>query len=146
MAVASDLEAVVRVRPVAVSVLSTAMLVAAAPSVRAADGWTPHRDGGRSVRLAVYDSGRVGHALITVHRVGRGWEVDALVTKEVDDPGCIYLATDDGEDGGQGREIGAQCGSADTTTRMISHTEFRRLVLGWVDGDGVPVSRRSVRL
>lgn len=146
MVVASDLEAVVRVRPVAVSVLSAAMLVAAAPSVQAADGWTPHRDGGRSVRLAVYDSGRVGHAVITIHRVGRGWEVDALVTKEVDDPGCIYLATDDGEDGGQGREIGAQCGSADTTTRMISHTEFRRLVLGWVDGDGVPVSRRSVRL
>ncbi|MGW2355193.1 hypothetical protein [Actinacidiphila glaucinigra] len=145
MAVASDLEAVVRVRPVAVSVLSAAMLLSAAPSARAADGWTPHRDGGRSARLAVYDSGRVGHAVITVHRVGRGWEVDALVTKEVDDPGCIYLATDDGDDG-QGREIGAQCGSADTTTRMISHTEFRRLVLGWVDGDGVPVSRRSVRI
>ncbi|WUD77803.1 hypothetical protein OG937_41890 [Streptomyces sp. NBC_00510] len=84
MAVASDL--VVRVRPVAVPVLSVAMLVAVAPSVQAADSWTPHRDGGRSVRLAVYDSGRVGHAVITVHRVGRGWEVDALVTKEVDDP------------------------------------------------------------
>ncbi|MEU1619214.1 hypothetical protein ABZ479_18205 [Streptomyces sp. NPDC005722] len=128
------------------SVLSAALLLAVTPSVRAADGWTPHRDGGRSVRLAVYDSGRVGHAVITVHRAGRGWEVDALVTKEVDDPGCLYLATDDGAYDGPGREIGAQCGSADTTTRMISHTEFRRLVLGWVDGDGVPVSRRSVRL
>lgn len=135
-----------RVRRVAVSVLSAAMLVAAAPSVRAAEGGTPHRDGGRTVRLAVYDAGRVGQATITVHRVGRGWDVDALVTKEVDDAGCLYLAADDGKDGGQGREIGAQCGSADTTTRMISHTDFRRLILGWVDGDGVPVSHRTVRL
>jgi hypothetical protein len=150
---ASDLvEAAVRVRRVALSVLSAVMLVAAAPSVRAADRWTPHRVGGRTVRLAVYDGERVGHATIVVHCVGRGWDVDALVTKEVDDPGCIFLATDDGRDRegysdvSQGREFGAQCGSAYTTTRMISHTDFRQLILGWADGDGALVSRRSVTL
>ncbi|MGW3248489.1 hypothetical protein [Streptomyces sp. NPDC001070] len=141
-----------RVRRVVVSVLSAVMLVAAAPSARAAERWTPHRDGGRTVRLAVYDGERVGHATITVHPVGRGWDVDALVTKEVDYPGCVFLATDDGRDregysdAPQGREIGAQCGSAYTTTRMISHTDLRRLILGWADGDGALVSRRSVTL
>lgn len=134
-----------RVRPVAVSVLSAAMLLAAAPSAQAADGWRAQRDGGRSVRLAVHDSGRVGQAVITVHRAGRGWIVDALVTKEVDDPGCVFLATDDGRRDGLGREIGAQCGSAGNTTRMITHTEFRRLVLGWSDGYSVH-TERSVRI
>jgi hypothetical protein len=104
------------------------------------------------VRLAVNDSARVGHAVITVHQVGPGWDVDALVTKDVDDPGCVFLATDDGRDHedssdmSYGRGIGAQCGSASTTTRMISQTDFRRLVLGWSDGDGALVSRRGVTL
>ncbi|MDX3076247.1 hypothetical protein [Streptomyces sp. MI02-7b] len=131
------------------SVVSVALL-ALAPAAGAADGWQPRSGGGGTARLELTEPDRVGFADITVHPQGGGWDVDALVTKTTDEPGCVFLQADDAPTRTRetalapGQQIGAQCGSAGTRTQMLTHTEHRRLVLGWTDGDGVPVSWRTV--
>ncbi|MFJ5220189.1 hypothetical protein ACIP98_36570 [Streptomyces sp. NPDC088354] len=131
------------------SVVSVALL-ALAPAAGAADGWQSRSGGGGTARLELTEPDRVGFADITVHPQGGGWDVDALVTKTTDEPGCVFLQADDAPTRTRetalapGQQIGAQCGSAGTRTQMLTHTEHRRLVLGWTDGDGVPVSWRTV--
>ncbi|MFF3561241.1 hypothetical protein ACFYXS_14490 [Streptomyces sp. NPDC002574] len=127
-------------------------LLALAPAAGAADGWQPRSGGGGTAHLELTEPDRVGFADITVHPQSGGWDVDALVTKTTDEPGCVFLQADDAPTRTRetalapGQQIGAQCGSAGTRTQMLTHIEHRRLVLGWTDGDGVPVSWRTVTI
>lgn len=149
-----DPEAVVRLRRVAVSVLS-GLLLAVAPA-GTAGARAPEAAGARTrtthLELRGADRARYGYATLTTRRAGDGRDVDALVTKAVGDPGCVFLRTDDGQGRTpawrlpEGRAIGAQCGSAGSRTHMLTRTSCRRLVPGWSDEDGYPVVRRSVTL
>ncbi|MFF2650098.1 hypothetical protein [Streptomyces sp. NPDC058045] len=90
------------------------------------------------VRLVVADERPTGEATLRARPLGQGrWQVTADVTKLSEHRGCVVLQADDGPRPGEwgtprGQVLGMQCGTANTTTRMVGQTGHRELRLRWL--------------